>query len=377
MNIMIAALSATTNMTGVSRHVVNVARCLLTRGDVSAVHMAVGPWQAEAFRDAVGADDSRLHIYPVDIGHGRLKRNLWYYAGLPGLAAQLKVDVVHLSNQNPLRHGAIHCPTVVSLHDLYPYEIPGNFGRGKVLFNQLMLKECLWAVDAIACVSDSTRQQLGLWVSQAVMEKAVTIYNCVEAPVAPSAQSPLPNWNGNRFFLSVAAHRRNKNTLLTLKVFSKLLSGGEIDSSTQLVIVGIHGPETPRILQFIETAGLTDRVVLLQGITDAEIQWCYRNCEVLLAPSFLEGFGYPVAEGLLAGCRIVCSDIPAFRELRGADCRYVSLGPDAEEVFAGAIRGVLGSPRPLPSLLPQCSADVIAGQYLELYRKAISSRVQA
>ena len=66
-----------------------------------------------------------------------------------------------------------------------------------------------------------------------------------------------------------------------------------------------------------------------------ELQWCYRKCELLLAPSSIEGFGLPVAEALLAGCRIVCSDILAFRELEGKNCHYVPLDVDGGRGIRG------------------------------------------
>ncbi len=36
-----------------------------------------------------------------------------------------------------------------------------------------------------------------------------------------------------------------------------------------------------------------------------------------MVPSSMEGFGLPIVEGLVCGSRVVCSDIPAFREIGG------------------------------------------------------------
>ena len=372
MNIVIAAVSASVQLSGVSRHAANVARCLLTRSDVTAVHLLVAQRQYESFCEAISRLDARLHIHSISIGSGTLARNVWHYTDLPAIAAQLEADVVHLSYPMPLRAGAFHCPTIVTLHDLYPYDIPENFGFPKVLFNRLVLWQCLRAADAIACVSDSTLRQLGNKAAGPLFEKAVRIYNSVEPSTSLCGQNPLPQWKRSPFFLCVAQHRRNKNLLLTLQSFRRLLSEKKIHPSTLLVIVGIDGPETPQIHRFISTAGLSESVVLLSGIREAEMLWCYRNCELLLAPSLVEGFGLPVAEALLAGCRVVCSDIPAFRELGGNEgCHYVPLTSSTEEALAEAICTVLSQPRPTPPSLPQLSAPVIAAEYMRLYRQVL------
>jgi glycosyltransferase involved in cell wall biosynthesis len=88
----------------------------------------------------------------------------------------------------------------------------------------------------------------------------------------------------------------------------------------------------------------------------------------LLAPSTLEGFGLPVAEALLAGCHVVCSDIPVFRELGGNHCHYVPLGPNEVGAFTEAVRATLHQASPMPIALPQLSAPVIAEEYTQLYR---------
>lgn len=373
MKIVIAAVSSATQLSGVTRHAANVARCLLTRSEISAVHLVGAPWQHQMLRDAVSRGDARLHIHSVPLGSGTLARNLWYYKDLPAIADQLEADVVHLSYPSPLRGRAVHCPTIVSLHDLYPYDVPANFGFPKVLFNRRILWQCLRSADAIACVSDHTLHQLANRAPIPMLIKAVRIYNCVE-PV--SVESPLPGLHDEPFFLCVAQHRRNKNILLTLQIFQRLLRYEKIDRTTRLVIIGVPGPETPQIHRFLHTAGLNEKVLLISGIRDAELQWCYRKCELLLAPSSVEGFGLPVAEALLAGCRIVCSDILAFRELEGKNCHYVPLTSTAEEAFAEEISKVLTEPRCEPSRLPQLSAPAIAEEYLQLYSRLMLARTK-
>ena len=378
MRIVIVAVSSTTHLSGVTRHAANLVRCLLSRSEVSAIHLLVAPWQQVSLREAVARSDRRFHLHAVPINSGTMARNWWYYADLPSIAAQLQADIVHLAYPAPLNRRAFRCPTVVTLHDLYPYDVPTNFGFPKVLFHRLVMWQCLRAADAIACVSDSTRHRLASLAPQSITEKATRIYNCVEPVPSASSRSPMPNWNGEPYLLCVAQHRRNKNIALTIDVFRRLLRQREIDSSMRLVIVGVRGPETPRIHRLLQTESLNERVVLLNGIIDAEMQWLYEHCEMLLALSTVEGFGLPVAEGRMAGCRIVCSDIPTFRELGDyANCHYVSLGEGMEERSARAILAMRVQPRGKPAGLSQLSAPVIAGEYIRLYQRLMPASAES
>ena len=367
MKILIAVVASSEHLSGVSRHAANMARCLLTRDDVSAVHLVVAPWQYDALRAAVPHDDPRLHIHQVSLGGTNLSRNLWYYNRLPVLAAQLEADIVHLAYPSLVKRRAFRCPVVVTLHDLYPYDIPANFGFPKVLFNRIILQQCLRAVDAIACISESTLRRLDIYAPRLALQKAITIYNCVEAGPPMAAESPLPAWNGRPFVLCIAQHRRNKNIVLAMRVFQRLLLAGEIGPTALLVIIGIEGPETARIYRFIREAGLWRHIVLLQGVDDAGLQWCYSHCELLLAPSIVEGFGLPVVEGMLHHCRIVCSDIPAFREIVGSYCHYASLKSPAEDAFVRAARIALKNIKFRAAETHRFSAPRIAEAYLQLY----------
>lgn len=375
MKILVAAASYASNISGIQRHACNVVRCLLQQQDVSFVHLVIAPWQSKLIQAAGVKPNARLSTHLAEMTLSSLSRNLWHYRRLPELAAQLNVDLVHLTYPVPVNAAAFRCPTVVTLHDMYPYEIPANFGFPKSIFNRLVLKQCLRNVDAIACVSDITRLRLKQYSSAAVWRKGVRIYNCVEAQPGYASQSPLPNWNGGPFLLCIAQHRRNKNLSLLFRAFDRLRRSGQIGSDMKLVILGIASQDTRNVYKLASTLELHESICFLEGLSEPELQWCYAHCEMVVAPSLTEGFGLPVAEGLLAGCRIVCSDIPAHREVADGQCRFVALGQDAEIRFAEAIVEALKDPKGKPAAFPQFSAPVLAKQYVSLYRELITSAV--
>jgi len=377
MKIIIAAVSFAPNISGLQRHALNLARCLMLQPEVSEMHFVIAPWQESFMRTALAGASVRLKVHVATLERGTLGRNAWYYYDLPKLAARLRADLVHLTFPVPIKARAFDCPTLVTLHDLYPYEIPMNFGFPKFLFNRIILRQCLKNATAIACVSDTTKARLQQYTPPAIWQKAVRVHNIVEAELRCAALAPNPGWQDKPFLLSVAQHRHNKNLPILIRAYDRLLRTARISPETRLIIVGIPGPETPLLHRLVSRSGLSGKVRFLEGISGPELQWCYLNCDALVAPSLTEGFGLPVAEALLAGCRVVCSDIPAHREVGDGNCRFVPLNGLAEESLSAAIATTLKQPRPHPLSLPQFSAPVLARQYIALYRRLIASAAHA
>ncbi len=367
MKVIIALASTPRSLAGVPRHAINLTRCLLSRPEISEVHLIAAPWQTGFAREASPMSDSRFNLHAAHIGSNTVSRNLWYYNQLPALAQQLSADLVHLAYPVPVRSGAFQCPTVVTLHDLYPYDIPENFGFPKVWVSRAILRQCLRNVDAIACVSNFTLSRLQDLDKQ-LARKASVVPNSVERDPRPEDMAAPVECAGHPFVLCVAQHRRNKNISLALRAFHALLRSGERPLSTRFLLVGNQGPETSAIRGLAASLGITKNIVELTGISDAQLQWCYRNCLLLVAPSAIEGFGLPVAEALLAGCPVVCSDIPAFREVGNSNCLYFSLGARQVDLLTDAMSKALRMPVPKATSLPKFSTQVIGHQYLNLYR---------
>ena len=367
MKIIISALSAPSSLDGVSRHAANLARGLLSLPDPPEVHFLAGHWQKDIFPSSIGRTNSRFHLHLIQIRHSNFARLAWYYQDLPLISAQLEADVVHMAYPSPVRADAYKCPTVVSLHDLYPFEIPENFGIVRSEVSRRLMRHCLTKIDAIACVSDFTSSRIARWFPPEVCRKALTIPNSI-APIYGAGVALRELRSGLPFVLCVAQHRQNKNVPLALRIFAQALRAEALPVQARFLVVGNSGPDTRRILNEVLRLGLGNRVVLLSGLSDQELLWCYRNCCLLLAPSSIEGFGLPIAEALIAGCPVVCSDIPPFREIGGNRCRYVAFGEGLMGGYLEAIGHALGEPRRFGVSMPQLAPVSIAARYMELYR---------
>lgn len=365
MNLLITAISSATGPSGICRHAYNLVRCAASRGEVSQITLVLGKWQESYFRKSFNLEAIKVNIVPVDISNDAFARNIWYLRELPMLANAVSADIVHLSFPVPIRRSAMRCPVVVSLHDLYPYDEPNNFGFPKVFFNRVFLQQCLREVDCVACVSETTLSRLKVRFPRFAHRKSIVIYNCV---TIESKEATLPALEKCRFALMVAQHRANKNIPLGLKVFEELLRQRKINGETLLVLVGNQGPETAAIKSLIEQRSLRTSVRLIDGVSDGELRWLYATCEFLMAPSLMEGFGLPVVEGLLCGSRVVCSDIPAHREIGGDACHYFDLHAESDSsAMVVAICDALGNSARRAKRLDRFFPENVASEYAALY----------
>jgi glycosyltransferase involved in cell wall biosynthesis len=340
MHILIVALHRPQEPTGVCRHAVNLARCLAEIDRIERITVVTGAWQQHYFQDYFVLDSHKITFLGIDIKNTAISRNLWFLFALPKLVARLQPDLVHLSFPFPFIRLLFDSPVVLTLHDLYPYKIPENFGLKQAIFNRIFLWQCINSSDAIACVSHATLQDLDRYFPKirANPDRARVIYNFVDfrarsTPIADRSEaeypSELPANLTQPFILCVGQHRKNKNFDLAIRAYHRLLRTGKIPANLKSIIVGSKGPETANLLESIDRLGLTDSVITISAITDRALCWLYQNCQLVVIPSSLEGFCIPLVEALYFSCKVVCSDIPIFREIAGDSCTYFQLEGEA------------------------------------------------
>jgi glycosyltransferase involved in cell wall biosynthesis len=370
MHILIAAVSSARQPSGICRHAANLAIGLGKTPDVERVTLLVGRWQLAYFRNALGLSDTKTSIVPVDATNNPYSRNTWYFFALPRIARRLRADVVHLSFPAPVRRAAFCCSVVSSLHDLYPYDAPRNFGRLRVLFNRLFLRQCLTGSDAVVCSSNFTQDRLRMHAPARATGKATRIYQCVTLDANDERPPALPNIAPQPFLLTVAQHRSNKNLDYLLLAFAELRRN-QPANRLSLVVLGAEGPETEKLHSLVRQQALQDDVVFCSGLPDAELCWLYRHCELMIVCSGVEGFCFPLVEALRCGSRVLCSDIPVLREIGEGACSYFPLHQSQPADLARAIDTALRQPSPRPQLSERFSLDSVSLQYLDLYRELL------
>ena len=333
MHILIPVLHRPDKPTGVCRHAANLARCLANLPAVQRVTLVTGNWQKSYFEVGFNLTSPKIELMGIEMNNTSISRNLWFLFGLPKLVRQINPDLVHLSFPLPFVRQWFNSPVVATVHDLYPYECPENFGFPQVWFNRLFLSQCIHNTTGITCVSEITLKVLKSYFEKVISKKKVSVvYNYVDlSSIKPKPpHTPLLDDNSN-FLLTVAQHRKNKNLDILIKAYNLLLQQNKLKPESRLVIVGSSGPETEKILNLIQTHSLQKKVILLDSIKDAELCWLYKECQLFVIPSSTEGFCLPLVEALSLNAKVLCSDIPIFREVCSAsNCEYFRLDFDLD-----------------------------------------------
>ncbi|MBW4421984.1 MAG: glycosyltransferase family 4 protein [Myxacorys californica WJT36-NPBG1] len=345
MHILIAVLHRPSQPTGVCRHAANLARCLADLDQISQVTLVTGAWQKTYFETAFALSSPKIKIFGIDIKNSSISRNLWFLFGLPRVVKQLAPNIVHLAFPLPFLKSRFPCPVVATIHDLYAYQFPENFGYRQALFNRLFFQQCIQSSDGLTCASKATLGDLKDYFPEVVSRKKTSvIYNFVDfEQVAAKRPKALHGNFDAPTILCVGQHRKNKNIDLLIKAYALLRNTGRLNEATRLIIVGSSGPETDTLVHLIQELSLENSVLLLSAIDDNELCWLYQNCQLFVIASALEGFCIPLVEALYFSCKVVCSDIPIFREIGLSSCSYFDLAGDAVKSLAQSIDHTLES----------------------------------
>ena len=124
------------------------------------------------------------------------------------------------------------------------------------------------------------------------------------------------------FVLCVGTIEVRKNPLYLFNLW-KLMARSEREVPT-LVYAGRRGWLVRDFIEQLENCGyLNGKIIILNSVTDGELDLLYRRCLLTVFPSFAEGWGLPVGESLAYGKICICAAAGGTSEVGKALADYV------------------------------------------------------
>ena len=134
-----------------------------------------------------------------------------------------------------------------------------------------------------------------------------------------------------RYVLFVSTIEIRKNHRLLVKVWRQLLERHGADAVPALIFAGQIGWLVDDLLAELTASDyLGGKIVLLRGLSDAELRQAYRASLFTVFPSLCEGWGLPIAESLVHGKFCVASDRTSIPEVGGDLIDYFDPSNEAD-----------------------------------------------
>lgn len=257
---------------------------------------------------------------------------------------RLDFDIVH-SVTGYIHPDLLAHPGVLTMNDLQHVHHPEFFTPQEFEERERLYRTSAEKARHIICISEFTRQdmhrQYGI-----PLEKMTTVWiipsRTVWRALAPGESRSILRGMGveGRFLLFPAhcwPHKNHDRLVEALQLIE-----GELPQDLKLVMTGRPFPADHPAAQRLRDWKGASRVRHLGFRSPLEIRALIQDCTALVFPSLFEGFGMPVAEAIIAGRPVLCSDVTSLPEIAGEAA--LTFDPRSAESIARRILELVRDP---------------------------------
>ncbi len=291
--------------------------------------------------------------------------------------------LAHVSRHDQLMHHAggvvpfvSGVPSVLTIHDLQPLDMPQHFGVVKRSWLRATLPRSARVARRVLCPSTFSANRVAQLLDVAPNRLRVVPHGherTTPGVLDPATDEALRERFG-RFLLLPAiayAHKRHADLIDALALLADRF--GDLS----VVMTSSVGPETSDVLAKAEALGLHERCHYLGRVDEADLDALYRSAAAMVFPSVYEGFGNPTLEAMARGCPVVATTAASIPEVVGDAGLLVE--PAQPRALAAAVARVLAEPG-LADTLAEAGVEQAkkfgwreAGQHLlGAYREALA-----
>lgn len=252
----------------------------------------------------------------VDLGRSLLAGLMYRRGGLRGeetetLAGTAYLNLSHRNLDNQKLFAALSRATqlLCYLHDDIPLRSPALAAPGSDQRFRRMLRHL--AERPVRLVTNSDASRTRILESAGAHGLRLARVEVVPPPVGEIfSERAGPTPSAQRFFLVPGLLTTRKN----LGLLAEACRGMPNSYGFDIVFAGAPGLDAAEVLATLGDIPPGIRLLRAERLSDHAMARLMRAALAVLAPSWEEGFDYPVHEALAAGVPVIASDIPAHRE---------------------------------------------------------------
>lgn len=240
-------------------------------------------------------------------------------AVLDGSHGKRRFEIVH-SVSGFTHRDLMGAPGVLTMNDLQHLEYPQFFSPEDWKDRESLYRDSAANARHIICISEFTRQDMHRRYGVA-LEKMTTVWiipgrSAWRALPEGRRRSLLAGMGLSEPFLLFPAHCwPHKNHARLVEAIR--LVDSSLPAGLKLVLTGSPFPQDHPAATSVRGYGLARRIVHLGYRSPLELRALYQGCLAVVFPSLFEGFGMPVAEGIISGKPILCSNVTSLPEIAG------------------------------------------------------------
>ena len=282
------------------------------------------------------------HNFSIENIQNQSNENFWDKVSIPNILDDTKSDLYHVPQNGVGLSSNINCKKVITLHDIIPLRMPETVSPKylKIFNNELpnIIKDC----DGIITVSNFSKNDIAKEFNYPKNKIFVT-HLAAESIYVPLSKNECKHYLrrkydiNNKIILYVGGFSPRKNILGLINAFSLLPQKYRKD--TTLVIVGNKGPSYTMYKNQAEKLKLSDSILFPGFIPYDKLPIFYNAAEVLVYPSFYEGFGLPPLEAMACGTPVITSNVTSMKEV--VDDAAILIDPYNIDTLKNALEQIL------------------------------------
>ena len=228
-------------------------------------------------------------------------------------------------------------PVIVTIHDIIPHVFPQKYLNNILerIYYETAIRVSIKRAQKIITISEFSKQELIRHYRVKPEKIAITLlaYNKAFRKIHEgSLLKPVQEKYNihDKYLLAIGGSEYRKNMQRLIHVYQKHFS-----HAYKLIVIGGKWRDTDLPGKYASDINIR----FLTNIPEEDLIAIYNMAEVFVFPSFYEGFGIPVLEGMACGVPVVTSNVSSMPEVGGDAAIYFD--PYNEDDMAEKIGRVL------------------------------------